>query len=284
MTAPQTKSLAVNGITLAYTEWEGEKGPLFCLASMSGHKGSFTKIAQQLAPKYHLFAIDLRGRGDSDKPPDGYGFSYHAHDVLAFADALGYKNFSFIGHSFGGTVGVYIASIRPRRVKAIVLIDGGFDPKEDVLQAMRPMVRRLAHVYPSIENYLNAMRSLPYFRDQWSAALENYLRDDVEIVANGTVRSKASAEAIERDLDAHFYYSMCLHFPAIQCPTLFIHPRQGLSGHKGHVVDEKEAAAFVACILDCERVDLPGVNHYTMVLSDDPPVIAPIKKFLGERL
>ena len=66
MTSPQTKSLTVNGIKLAYTEWEGEKGPLFCLSSISGHKGSFTNIAQQLAPEYRVLSIDLRGRGDSD--------------------------------------------------------------------------------------------------------------------------------------------------------------------------------------------------------------------------
>jgi pimeloyl-ACP methyl ester carboxylesterase len=282
MTSPQKKSLSVNGINLAYTEWDGEKGPLFCLSSIGGHKGSFTNIAQQLAPEYRVLAIDLRGRGDSDKPHEGYGFSYHARDILAFADALGYEKFSFIGHSFGGTVSVYIASIRPSRVRATVLIDGGCDPKEEVLEAMRPMLRRLANVYPSMDEYLNSIRSLPYFRDGWSATLENYLRDDVDVLADGTVRSKASAEAIERDLDVHFYYSMCVHFPTMQCPTLFIRPKQGLLGDKAHVLDEKEAAAFVAWIPDCERVDLPDVNHYTMVLTDNPPVTAPIKKFLRD--
>jgi pimeloyl-ACP methyl ester carboxylesterase len=284
MTSPQTKTLNVNGINLAYNEWEGEKGPLFCLSSISGHKGSFANIAQQLAPEYRLFAIDLRGRGDSDKPLDGYGFSYHARDILAFADALGFEKFSLIGHSFGGTVSVYIASIRPSRIKATVLIDGGCDPKEEVLEAMRPVLRRLAKVYPSMYDYLRSMRLLPYFINQWSSTLENYLRDDVEIFADGTVRSKASADAVERDLDVHFYYSMCVHFPTMQCPTLFIRPKQGLLGDTAHVLDEKEAAAFVAWIPDCERVDLFDVNHYTMVLHDTPPVISPIQKFLRQRL
>jgi pimeloyl-ACP methyl ester carboxylesterase len=273
----------VNGIHLAYSEWPGEKGPIVCLPSIGGHKGAFGNVARSLAPKYRVLALDLRGRGDSDKPHEGYGFAYHARDVLGFADALGFGAFAFVGHSFGATVGVYTASIRPKRVTAAVLIDGGCDPNEDVLEAMRPLLRRMATVYSSMDEYLAALRSLPYFRE-WNATLERYLRDDVEALPGGSVRSKASAEAMERDLDVHFYYSMCVHFPALQCPTLFIRPRDGLLGDRAHVLDEREAAAFVRWIPNCRRVDLPGVNHYTMLHQDDPPVIEPIRAFLDEAL
>lgn len=109
-------TIKVNDITLSYREWPGEKGPLICLHSLFGHKGAFNAIARHLAPEYHLFALDFRGRGDSDKPADGYGFSYHSRDILAFADALGLESFTILGHSFGATVGVYLASIRPQRV------------------------------------------------------------------------------------------------------------------------------------------------------------------------
>jgi len=276
-------SVHVNGIKLAYAEWPGEKGPLICLPSLTGHKGTFNNIAERLAPEYHVFALDLRGRGDSDKPHEGYGFAYHAGDVLAFVDALGIETFAFIGHSFGATVGVYMASIRPKRVKAAVLIDGGCDPNEEVLEAMRPMLRRLDKIYPSVEDYLDAMRSLPYFQP-WNATLEQYLRDDVEELADGTIWAKSSAQALERDLDVHFYYSMCVHFPTMQCPTLFVRPKRGLLGDRAHVLTEREAAAFVAWIPNGRQVDLPDVNHYTMVLQDDPPVIPPIREFLDETL
>ena len=273
--------MSVNGIRLAYTEWPGSRGPLICLPSLTGHKGTFTNIAERLAPEYRVFAIDLRGRGDSDKPHEGYGFAYHARDVLAFADALGFETFAFVGHSFGATVGVYTASIRPKRVQAAVLIDGGCDPNQEVLEAMRPLLRRLDKTYPSVEAYLDAMRSLPYFRP-WNATLERYLRDDIEELADGRIWPKPSAEALERDLDVHFYYSMCVHFPTLQCPTLFIRPKLGLLGDRAHVLTEREAAAFVAWIPNCRQVDLPGVNHYTLVLQDDPPVIPPIQAFLDE--
>jgi pimeloyl-ACP methyl ester carboxylesterase len=272
--------IKLDEISLSYKEWSGDRGPVICLHSLIGHKGTFDQVASRLAPAYHLYALDLRGRGDSDKPDEGYGFSYHARDIIAFVDALGIDRFDIIGHSFGATAGVYLASIRPQRVRSLTLIDGGADPKEEVLEAMYAAIRRLGRAYDSPEAYLESMRSLPYFQE-WNPGLEAYLLDHLETLDDGRVQAKSSATAIARDLDAHFYYSMCVHFPTLQCPTLFIRPQNGLLGDKAHVLDEREAAAFVAWIPNCWRVDLPGVNHFTMVLNDNPLVVPPIQAFLN---
>lgn len=272
-------SVEVNGVRLSYREWRGDKGPLICLPSLAGHKGTFDRLAQALSPAYRLIALDLRGRGDSDKPSEGYGFSYHARDVLGVADQLEIPRFVVVGHSFGATVGVYLASIRPGRVQAAVLIDGGADPKEEVLEAMRPGLRRLGSVYASMDEYLDSIRSVSFYQP-WSNALEQYFREDVIARPDGSVRHKASAEAVERDLDIHFFYSMCVHFPTMQCPTVFLRPELGLRGDRAHVLDPREAAAFVSWIPKGRQVDIPGVNHYTMILSDEPPVVPPILSFL----
>lgn len=279
MPTPRDEYAQVNGIRLSFREWPGEKGPLICLPSLHGHKGTFDRLAMALSPTYRLIAVDLRGRGDSDKPPEGYGFSYHTRDLLALVDQLAISRFVILGHSFGATVGVYLASIRPGRVQAAVLIDGGADPKEEVLEAMRPSLRRLGSVYGSMDEYLAAMRSIPYY-SPWNASLERYLRDDVIALPDGRVQHKTSAEAVERDLDIHFYYSMCVHFPTLQCPTLFVRPELGLRGDRAHVLDPREAAAFVSWIRQGRQIDIPGVNHYTIILSDDPPIIDPIASFL----
>ena len=274
-----THTLSTGDITLAYREWPGEQGPVICLPSLTGHKGTFDRVAQGLSPAYHLFALDLRGRGDSDQPADGYGFAYHARDIIAFADSLGFEDFSILGHSFGATAGVYLASIRPLRVRSLVLIDGGADPKQEVMQAMYPTIRHLEDSYDDPESFLKTMRKIPYLAP-WNEFLEHYQLEDMETLENGKLRSKTSPAAVEKDLDIHFYYSMCVHFPALTCPTMFIRPQNGLLGKKAHILDEREAAAFVAWIPNCWRVDLPHVNHYTMILNDKPAVLAPIKAFL----
>jgi pimeloyl-ACP methyl ester carboxylesterase len=283
LTPPREGRIRAGEVHLSYLEWPGEKGPLLCLPSLTGHKGSFRGLGGDLSPEYHLFALDLRGRGGSDWPESAYGFAYHAQDVLAFAEALGLSSFVLVGHSFGATASAYLASIRPGPVRALVLMDGGADPKEETLAAMRPAVRRMSATYPSVDAYVEAMKTISHFRP-WNPALERYVREEAEQQPDGTVRARASAQAIERDLNIHFFYSMCLHFPALQCPTLFIRPELGLLGDRAHVLDPREAAAFVAWIPQGRQVDIPGVNHYTMLLQEHPPVTEPIREFLAEVL
>jgi hypothetical protein len=98
-------------------------------------------------------------------------------------------------------------------------------------------------------------------------------------VLNSSVISKASERRSARSGHS-FYYSMCVHFPTLRCPSLFIRPVMGLLDDRAHVLDEREAAAFVSWTPNCQQVDLPDVNHYTMLLSDEPPVVPPIKEFL----
>jgi len=281
--SPQARYVAVNGISLAYLDWPGERGPLICLPSITGHKGSFTPLADRLSPRYRIFSLDLRGRGASDKPTDGYGFAYHAQDILAFADAIGIQSFVLVGHSFGATTGVYTASIRPERVRALVLMDGGPDPKGETLRSMYPGIRRLDEEYPSVEEYLAAQRSVSYYKP-WTAALERYLREDVEVQVNGSVRSRSSTAAIERDLDLHFWYSMCNHFPNVRCPALLLRPLEGLNGTSGHAYSDEEALNAVEHFANCKHVKVKGGNHYTFLLQDDPPVLPFIEEFLDRVL
>jgi pimeloyl-ACP methyl ester carboxylesterase len=299
---PPNQFVSANGVRLAYVEWpardvspeakrsggvspgappgEGPATPIICLPHLTGHKGSFGPLAERLAPDWRVLALDLRGRGESDQPAEGYGFAYHARDILAFADALSLPEFVLVGHSFGATVAVYLASIQPSRVRAVILLDGGADPRADTLLAMYAAVQRLEQRYPSLDAYLAAMQALPFFRP-WSAALEQYFRDEVETLADGSLRARSSAAAIARDLDQHFFYSMCLHYPALRCPALWLRPNDGLAGERGHVFSEAEAQAVCANIPSCTRVDVPGANHYTMLLADAPPVVGPIRDFLN---
>jgi len=275
----------VNGISLSYREWPGEKGPLLCLPSFAGHKGGFDRLAEALAPEYRVIALDLRGRGDSDKPQEGYGFAYHARDIMACAKQLGIEAFSIIGHSFGATLGTYLASIQPSLVEAIVLLEGGADPTERVLEAIRPTLAHLDRRFSSMAEYLETMRAMPYYRVQWGEMLEAYLLEDVVPLANGAVQPKADAAALHKDLDLHFLYSMCLHFPAMQCPALFVRAGEGLlGGQRGHIFSDAETDAIVSWIPRGQRLDIAGVNHFTLLLNDHTPLAGPVKAFLERHL
>ena len=277
--SPQTRRVNVNGISLAYYDWPGERGPLICIPSITGHKGTFTAVAERLSPQYRVLSLDLRGRCDSDKPGDGYGFAYHTRDIVAFAEAVKVGNFVLVGHSFGATTSVYLASIHPTRVSALVLMDGGADPKADTLMAMYSTIKRLTKIYTTMDEYLAAQRAIAYHHP-WTPALERYLREDMQTLEDGFVQSKSSASAIGLDLDMHFQENVWFHLPFLKCPVLFLRPQQGLLGTTGHVYSESEASKLVQQIPHCRYENVAGGNHYTFLLQDDPPVVPYIQKFL----
>ncbi|MEL0108051.1 MAG: alpha/beta hydrolase [Rhodospirillaceae bacterium] len=80
-----------------------------------------------LAEKFHVFAIDELGSGDTDPPRDlpllGNVHSRGDH-VIAFMDALNLgRKWHLVGQSQGGWIVTYIAITRPDLVEKLVLID-----------------------------------------------------------------------------------------------------------------------------------------------------------------
>ncbi|KAA0924051.1 MULTISPECIES: alpha/beta hydrolase [unclassified Rhodococcus (in: high G+C Gram-positive bacteria)] len=68
-------------------------------------------------------AVDLRGYGDSDKPPRGYDGWTLAGDIVGLVRALGYPHATFVGHADGGLVCWASAALHPRLVSSMVLIN-----------------------------------------------------------------------------------------------------------------------------------------------------------------
>ncbi|TSE00822.1 alpha/beta hydrolase [Skermania sp. ID1734] len=71
---------------------------------------------------FRAVAVDLRGYGDSDKPPRGYDGWTLAGDIAGLIRALGHSNATLLGHSDGGLVCWATAVLHPRVVRSIALI------------------------------------------------------------------------------------------------------------------------------------------------------------------
>ncbi|WP_026343857.1 alpha/beta fold hydrolase [Nocardia sp. BMG111209] len=76
-----------------------------------------------LADRGHrVVAVDLRGYGDSDKPPRGYDGWTLAGDVAGLIRALGHTEATLVGHAEGGLVCWATAVLHPRLVRSIALV------------------------------------------------------------------------------------------------------------------------------------------------------------------
>ncbi|MZQ85343.1 alpha/beta fold hydrolase [Paenibacillus sp. 5J-6] len=112
----------VNGIKLHYVE--GGKGePLFLLPGWPETWYEYRKIMPELAKYYHVYSIDIRGMGSSDKPTTGYDKKTMASDIYALMNELGYKNIYIAGHDIGSTVAYAFAANYPHATKKLAMLD-----------------------------------------------------------------------------------------------------------------------------------------------------------------
>lgn len=74
------------------------------------------------AAGYRAVAVDLRGYGDSDKPPRGYDGWTLAGDTDGLVRALGHADATLVGHADGGLVCWATATLHPRSVRSMAVI------------------------------------------------------------------------------------------------------------------------------------------------------------------
>ena len=99
-------------------------GPLVLM--LHGFGGIWTNWRNQLpelaAAGYQAVAADLRGSGDSDKPPRGYDAFTLAADVAGMIKALGERDAVLVGQGYGGVLAFNTAIMYPEQVRSVVAI------------------------------------------------------------------------------------------------------------------------------------------------------------------
>src|SRR5688500_20380049 len=73
--------------------------PVVCLHGITAQHRAFNAVARYLETSRGLVVVDLRRRGDSDKPESGYSLEAHAADVVSVLDQLGLQSAVLAGHS-----------------------------------------------------------------------------------------------------------------------------------------------------------------------------------------
>ena len=125
-----------------YLEW-GEPGTpeLLFLHGSNQSAHSFDLVALHLADRFHIYALDQRGHGDSDPAPDDdYRVSTMADDVAAFAGSLQLDRFALLGHSMGGRIAIQYAAAHAGRLERLIIVDIGPDIELAGLQRVRAMM------------------------------------------------------------------------------------------------------------------------------------------------
>ncbi|WP_232793591.1 alpha/beta fold hydrolase [Siphonobacter sp. SORGH_AS_0500] len=124
--------VTVNGVRLHYVEG-GTGMPLICLPGWPQSWFSYQPVALELAKKYRVFIVDIRGMGSSEKPQSGYSKKTMAADILALVQHLGLPKVHLMGHDIGGMVAMSFAFNYSQFTEKLIILDGSH-PTEGMMQ------------------------------------------------------------------------------------------------------------------------------------------------------
>jgi pimeloyl-ACP methyl ester carboxylesterase len=269
MNEPIMKKVNGDGIKIQLAVWEGKGKPALCLHGITANCRSWDGLASVLAPHHQVMAMDLRGRGFSDKPPTGYSIDHHIRDIRALLNDLQIEKAVLMGHSLGAFIALAFTAQYPKRTDRLVLVDGGGKLSETqsarVFSGIKPALDRLGQVFPSAEAYLSRMKEAPYLQP-WNDFLETYVRYEIE-ECRGGVRVNIKPEHIQEEavnlgkVDSSRFYSQ------IQVPTLILRAPKGLLAEEDILLPEDVVERMVREIPSARRIDVEGTNHYSILFQ-----------------
>jgi lipase len=266
-----------DGVDLAFGYWPGRGAPLVALHGLTASYVNFLGIAECFAGRHALFALDLRGRGDSDKPHGPYGSAQHARDVAAAMRAIGLGPSIVVGHSMGAFVATALAAQNPECVAGLVLIDGGYlpafsgaaGPQAALDGALALRVAQLSQTYPSREAYRQFWRGQPHFPpEDWGPWIEAFL--DYEVGGDPpNLQPKASEAAVRADLMEGFKRAEIIaRLEAITVPVLMLRAEKGFTPQMPPLFPESAIEQMRQYVPRMEDHLIPGTTHYTIVMGE----------------
>jgi pimeloyl-ACP methyl ester carboxylesterase len=168
-------------LKLQFWDWGTDGKPVMILVHGGlDHARSWDWVARALREEFHVYALDLRGHGNSAWAPGAlYSVAEHVLDLSGLADVVRGFPVSIIGHSLGALVSLLYAGIYPDRVAKVVAIEGvGLPPFRRVqqnpaadrirnwIERVRGTEQRIPHSYPDLAAAVARMKEANPFLSQ----------------------------------------------------------------------------------------------------------------------
>ena len=267
----------VQGGELAVFQYgDGTGQPVLLIHGVTSSNRAFQLFADALIARGKApFAVDLRGRGDSNSLHGPFGMRQHAADMSAVIDHFGWNKVDVIGHSMGGFVAAALVGLYPDSVGEVVFADGGLPlpmpPGMTVEQIMPfvlgPAMTRLAMEFENKEAYRNYWKPQAAFAKGWSSVLDEYVDYDLR----GTephMKAATNPQAVEDDSRDLFGDDLIVKsLQGLKKQSLFIKAERGLQNEEGGLYPMPVLDAVLPAYPMLTLEFLSDCNHYDMFLE-----------------
>ena len=258
--------------------------PLIAIHGLTRNSADFETVAPLIAQSgRRVLAVDVRGRGRSDRAPDPMTYvpAVYARDILALMDQAGIGRAVFLGTSMGGLITMALAGIRPKAIAAAIVNDVGPELGEVALQAIADYVRAPQPTFSTwaeAEAWVTTFQTpnFPHYQEaDWRAFARRLLREtpDGTLVPDYDPEIAAPLRGVGTKALVPPLWPQFRRLTK-QGPTLLI--RGGNSGLLG----PEQVAKMRRRAPELRFAEVPGVGHAPML--DEPEARAAIFEFLAE--
>lgn len=112
-----------NGVRLSYLDYGAGDPSVIIVPGITSPAATWDFVAVELAARRRVVALDVRGRGYSDKPAEGYTLPEYAADVAGLAEQLGLERPVVLGHSMGARIAAALGVLHPDLASALIVVD-----------------------------------------------------------------------------------------------------------------------------------------------------------------
>lgn len=273
-----------DGLKLHYRDYAGphDRPPILCLPGLTRNARDFEPIADRLAGKWRIIAVEFRGRGQSqyDPNPENYIPQTYAADVLKLLDQLGIADAVFFGTSLGGIVTMLMSTTDSERIAGAMINDIGPVVDDAGVERLRTYVGKggtFANWAEAAESAATRNRiAFPHYTaEQW----DTFARRLASERPDGTVRSDydmAIAQPFATTKGTPDFEPWYLIDGLKDKPVLIVR------GETSDLFSEATAERMVKTLPKAELVTIPGIGHAPIL--DEPEAAAGIDRLLEKVL
>lgn len=254
---------------------------VLCMHGLTRNHKDFEPMIAALPEQYQFIAVDVRGRGlsDRDKNAEHYSPVTYVGDMAALLDHLKLDRVALIGTSMGGLMSMIMMKAMPQRVRGVVLNDVGpvfetaglnriaaYTSNNEPMAGWDDAARTVGEVQADIFPDYGPEQWMAFARRTYRELSDGRVALDYDPEITRTV-SQVRPGLLTRIAMWKLYKEMS------KAPLLLIR------GETSDILSEKTAAKMIKRHPDAQLVTVPRVGHAPIL--DEPEAVQGIRNFLA---